>query len=59
MRDLICILKSCVRNHCTKWFKNLENNLNQTQFKIGEHILKEINERLNFLLNLCLEYLTF
>ena len=28
------------------------------QFKIAEHILKEINERLNFLLNVGLDYLT-
>jgi len=41
-----------------KWFKNLENNLDKRQFKIAEHILKEINERLNFLLNVGLDYLT-
>ena len=41
-----------------KWFKNLENNLDNRQFKIAEHILKEINERLNFLLNVGLDYLT-
>mgnify|MGYP001287458982 FL=1 len=41
-----------------KWFKNLENKLDQKQFKIAEHILKEINERLNFLLNVGLDYLT-
>ena len=40
------------------WFKNLEQNLNKRQFKIAEHILKEINERLNFLLNVGLDYLT-
>ena len=42
----------------SKWFKNLENNLDQRQFKIAEHVLKEINERLNFLLNVGLDYLT-
>ena len=42
----------------SKWFKNLKNNLNQKQFKIAEHILKEINERLDFLLNVGLDYLT-
>ena len=42
----------------TKWFKNLEKNLDKRQFKIAEHVLKEINERLNFLLNVGLEYLT-
>jgi len=40
------------------WFKNLESNLDKRQFKIAEHILKEINERLNFLLNVGLDYLT-
>ena len=32
-----------------EWFKNLENKLDKRQFKIAEHVLKEINERLNFL----------
>ena len=41
-----------------KWFKELEKNLDKTQFKIAEHVLKEINERLNFLLNVGLDYLT-
>ena len=41
-----------------KWFENLKNNLSQRQFKIAEHILKEINERLTFLLNVGLDYLT-
>ena len=41
-----------------KWFKDLEKNLDNKQFKIAEHILKEINERLNFLLNVGLDYLT-
>ena len=40
------------------WFKSLEKNLNQRQLKIAEHILKEINERLTFLLNVGLDYLT-
>ncbi|MDA9108150.1 excinuclease ABC subunit UvrA [Candidatus Pelagibacter sp.] len=40
------------------WFKGLEKNLDKRQFKIAEHILKEINERLTFLLNVGLEYLT-
>ena len=42
----------------TQWFKNLEKNLDKRQFKIAEHVLKEINERLNFLLNVGLDYLT-
>ena len=42
----------------TEWFKNLNQKLDSRQFKIAEHILKEINERLNFLLNVGLDYLT-
>ena len=42
----------------SKWFKDLEQNIDKRQFKIAEHILKEINERLNFLLNVGLDYLT-
>ncbi len=41
-----------------KWFNELKNNLDNRQFKIAEHILKEINERLNFLVNVGLDYLT-
>ncbi len=41
-----------------KWFKSLEINLDIKQLKIAEHILKEINERLDFLLNVGLDYLT-
>ncbi len=41
-----------------KWFKNLDKSLEQRDLKIAEHILKEINERLNFLLNVGLDYLT-
>jgi excinuclease ABC subunit A len=40
------------------WFENLKDNLDKRQVKIAEHILKEINERLNFLLNVGLDYLT-
>ena len=40
------------------WFENLKKTLDQRQIKIAEHILKEINERLNFLLNVGLDYLT-
>ena len=40
------------------WFKNLNNKLDKRQIKIAEHILKEINERLTFLLNVGLDYLT-
>ena len=41
-----------------KWFKSLELNLNSRELKIAQHILKEINERLSFLLNVGLDYLT-
>ena len=41
-----------------KWFENLQNVLNERENKIAQHILKEINERLNFLLNVGLNYLT-
>ena len=41
-----------------KWFADLENKLEKRELKIAEHILKEINERLNFLLNVGLDYLT-
>ena len=42
----------------TNWFENLKSKLDKRQVKIAEHILKEINERLNFLLNVGLDYLT-
>ena len=42
----------------TSWFESLSSKLTQIQLKIAEHILKEINERLNFLLNVGLDYLT-
>ena len=38
--------------------KHLENILTLREKKIAQHILKEINERLNFLLNVGLNYLT-
>ena len=45
-------------NDAATWFKELKKKLDERQFKIAEHILKEINERLNFLLNVGLDYLT-
>ena len=45
-------------NEAQKWFADLENKLEKRELKIAEHILKEINERLNFLLNVGLDYLT-
>ncbi len=41
-----------------EWFKDLVNHIDKRQYKIAEHVLKEINERLNFLLNVGLDYLT-
>ncbi len=41
-----------------KWFDQLPKFLNEKQNKIAQHILKEINERLTFLLNVGLNYLT-
>ena len=40
------------------WFDDLDTILNERDKKIAQHILKEINERLNFLLNVGLNYLT-
>ena len=41
-----------------KWFDNLNIIFSEREIKISQHILKEINERLNFLLNVGLNYLT-
>jgi len=41
-----------------KWFSKLNNILEEKEKKIAQHILKEINERLDFLLNVGLDYLT-
>ena len=41
-----------------KWFENLQSVFTERENKIAQHILKEINERLNFLLNVGLNYLT-
>jgi len=41
-----------------KWFENLNTIFNEKEKKIAQHILKEINERLDFLLNVGLDYLT-
>ena len=40
------------------WFENLKDVFTERESKIAQHILKEINERLNFLLNVGLNYLT-
>ena len=41
-----------------KWFKSLNDTLKDREKKIAQHILKGINERLEFLLNVGLDYLT-
>ncbi len=41
-----------------EWFFSLEEKLDPRRLKIAQHILKEINERLDFLLNVGLDYLT-
>ncbi|WP_395477089.1 excinuclease ABC subunit UvrA [Rickettsia endosymbiont of Pantilius tunicatus] len=41
-----------------QWFSHLEQKLNKKQLFIAERILKEINERLKFLMNVGLDYLT-
>jgi excinuclease ABC subunit A len=40
-----------------EWFSDLHNHLTDKENKISVHILKEINERLNFLINVGLDYL--
>ena len=40
------------------WFENIENDLSKDQLKIGRDILKEIRARINFLLDVGLDYLT-
>ncbi|SDB26432.1 excinuclease ABC subunit A [Flavobacteriaceae bacterium MAR_2010_188] len=41
-----------------EWFKELPKHLSSTQLKIAEEIIKEINTRLQFLLNVGLDYLS-
>ena len=41
-----------------EWFTNLPNKLNATHNKIADRVLKEIRERIGFLNNVGLEYLT-
>ena len=42
----------------TAWFKDLHNHLSDKQFKIAEEVLKEIKARLQFLLDVGLDYLS-
>ena len=41
-----------------RWFSNVEDLLNEDQKRIGSEILKEIRNRLNFILEVGLDYLT-
>jgi excinuclease ABC subunit A len=41
-----------------EWFSNIEASMSDMQKKIAERVLKEIRERLGFLINVGLEYLT-
>ncbi|RBL92959.1 excinuclease ABC subunit UvrA [Chitinophaga flava] len=45
-------------NHLFDWFANIEDRLEKKQNAIAKDILKEIRERLGFLLNVGLNYLT-
>lgn len=44
--------------HLAEWFNDLENHLSATQLKIAEEILKEIKARIQFLLDVGLDYLS-
>ena len=44
--------------HADEWFRTLSHQLTDKQNEIAERILREINERLGFLVNVGLEYLT-
>ncbi len=44
-------------SHLAKWFKNISQKLTEKQLKIGTEILKEISTRLQFLLDVGLNYL--
>jgi len=45
-------------DEAAKWFMNVEQTLTKQQGEIARRILREINERLGFLVNVGLEYLT-
>ncbi|MEM5565147.1 excinuclease ABC subunit UvrA [Psychroserpens sp. AS72] len=40
------------------WFKDLNQHLSKTQLQIGEEVIKEIKSRINFLLDVGLDYLS-
>lgn len=45
-------------SEAVKWFSSLHEKLNNTQNKIAERVLRELNKRLEFLSNVGLDYLT-
>lgn len=45
-------------DEAARWFMGLDSQLNDKQMEIARRILREINERLGFLVNVGLEYLT-
>lgn len=44
--------------HLAEWFENIESKLSSRQLKIGSEILKEIKTRIQFLLDVGLDYLS-
>ncbi|MBL61723.1 MAG: excinuclease ABC subunit A [Candidatus Pelagibacter sp.] len=50
------VTKLSIKN-ANEWFLNLPSNLTEKQNEIAKHVLKEINERLKFLVNVGLDYL--
>lgn len=51
------VTEKSIRN-ASEWFKDLPRHLNDNQRTIGERVLKEIRERLDFLNDVGLDYLT-
>lgn len=45
-------------NDLAKWFENIEDRLSERQNRIAEDVLKEIRSRIQFLLDVGIEYLT-
>ena len=57
MMDISEVSTYSIRNAC-KWFDDIDKVLTERQKEIGARILKEIRERLRFLVNVGLDYLT-
>ncbi|MBJ6985953.1 MULTISPECIES: excinuclease ABC subunit UvrA [unclassified Devosia] len=51
------VTEKSIRN-AAEWFNDLTDKLSPTQKQIGERILKEIRERINFLIDVGLDYLS-